>query len=441
VQDYENETFTAYRPVINSGTNTGILEFESYARSVSMNIKSFDGRPYNDTGIVELIRDGEVIKTYSLNDYLKTIPSGSQGVDLTFESDLYFNEVRVSNTSTNDQFKVENVTLVSPYLVTYNIDVSAELTDESEILSNLILKVPSSLDGVLVVNGFAPLAALSADGAYNYYSIPSSTENVQMKFDFPEEPLDVELDAIEGGISDIIGSATSWESGDGYALSATTGDDLIAGTSDDNDIFGDDGDDVIFGGAGADILNGGEGNDTLVGEDGNDAISGGAGADAIYGGTGDDYIDGDVGNDYIDGGAGADIVYGGDGNETIAYDSADIEIDGGTGYDTLIGNSEVINLANVSNIEVIELNSGTSVVGSGVLGINASDVISATESGTLIIQSADGSSLNQVNVDETSFTQGADVSIDGIDYAQYIGTFGDDTATLLIELNDNIIVD
>ncbi|MDT8338621.1 MAG: calcium-binding protein, partial [Sulfurimonas sp.] len=415
VQDYEDETFTNYDPMINSSTSTGILEFDGYARSVSMTIKSFDGRPGNDTGIVELLRDGVVIETYSLNDYLTTNPSGSKGIPLTFTSDVYFNEVRVSNTSTNDQFKVEDVTLVSPYLVTYSIDASAAVTDDGEILSNLILKVPSSLDGVLVVDGLAPNAILSADGEYNYYSIPAENEGVEFIFDFADELTATELTNLGTLVDTITGSATSWESGDGFALAASSGNDTIAGTTEDNEISGEDGDDVIFGGDGVDTL---------------------------YGGDGDDTIAGEVGDDTIDGGAGADALYGGAGNDTIEYDAFDTEIDGGTGVDTLIGNSETINLSNVSNIEVIQLNLGTSIVGSGVdAGINAQDVIDATESGVLIIQSADSDALNSVNIDETSFTFTENVNVDGLDYAQYTGTFDGDTATLLIELNDYIGVE
>ncbi len=161
-------------------------------------------------------------------------------------------------------------------------------------------------------------------------------------------------------------------------------------------------------------------------------------AHTILGGTADEILSGEDGNDYIDGRDGGDTIYGGAGNDDIEYDLFDTEIDGGDGFDTLIGNAESINLANVSNIDVIQLNAGSTVMGSGVdLGINASDVINATDDGTLIIQSADGSVSNQVNVDTDSLVlQAESVNIDGIDYAQYIGG----GATLLIEIDDTIEV-
>jgi hypothetical protein len=162
----------------------------------------------------------------------------------------------------------------------------------------------------------------------------------------------------------------------------------------------------------------------------------------IAGTDSDEMIVGGDGDDYIDGGLGADTVYGRAGNDTIEYDAFDTEIDGGDGFDTLVGNADIINLANVSNIDVIQLSAGATVTSNGINGIVASDVIGATDDGTLIIQSADSSLLNQVNIDTDSLVlQSESVNIDGIDYAQYIGTFGDDTATLLIELNDNIVVD
>ncbi|WP_298752570.1 calcium-binding protein [uncultured Arcobacter sp.] len=391
--------------MINSSTSTGILAFDGYARSVSMSIKSFDGTEGKDTGTVELLRDGVVIETYSLNDYLTTNPSGSIGIPLTFTSDVYFNEVRVSNTSTNDQFQVKDVTLVSPYLVTYSIDASATVTDDGEILSNLILKVPSSLDGVLVVDGFAPNAILSADGDYNYYSIPADNESVELIFDFVDELTATELTDLGTLVDTITGSATSWESGDGFALAASSGSDTIAGTTEDNEIFGEEGDDVIFGGDGTDTL---------------------------YGGDGDDTIAGEVGDDYIDGGAGADALYGGAGNDTIEYDTLDTLIDAGDGSDALIGNAETINLANVDNIEVIQLSSGATVIGTGdANAINPSDVMDATDgNNTLVIESSDEGAYT-INVDTTllQFSE----NVDGYNI------YTDDTVTLKIE--DSIIVE
>ncbi|MEK6658183.1 MAG: hypothetical protein AABY36_00715, partial [Campylobacterota bacterium] len=72
-------------------------------------------------------------------------------------------------------------------------------------------------------------------------------------------------------------------------------------------------------------------------------------------------------------------------------------------------NSGVVNLSNVSGIEVIQLGSGATVVGSGIDGINAADVISATDSGTLIIESVN-EGTNTINIDMSSlvFTENVD---------------------------------
>ena len=228
------------------------------------------------------------------------------------------------------------------------------------------------------------------------------------------------INAINGGTVDIVLASQNEIAADFEpvfdAITVDSPSTIVAHT-----ILGGSGDDIaLSGGMGNDYIDGRTGNDTILGNNGNDTLTGGSGTDNI------------------DGGSGTDTVYGGTGNDTIAYDAVDVEIDGGAGVDTLIGNSEVINLSNVSGIEVIQLSAGTTVVGSGVNGINAADVINSTDSGTLIIQSADSSPLNQVSVDESSLTPIGNVTIDGIDYAQYTGIGG---ATLLIELNDNIVVD
>jgi Ca2+-binding RTX toxin-like protein len=173
----------------------------------------------------------------------------------------------------------------------------------------------------------------------------------------------------------------------------------------------------------------GSGSDSLIGGDGEQSIDGGAGDDTLIGGDDNDYINGGIGNDTIDGGAGDD---------TIVYDIADTEIDGGLDSDTLIATSGVVDLSNVSNIEVIQLSSGATVIGSDtLLGINATDVISATDiDNTLMIQSIDDNSYEiSVNTDSLVL-QDTSIEIDGIDYAQYIGG----GATLLIEIDDSIEV-
>lgn len=171
-----------------------------------------------------------------------------------------------------------------------------------------------------------------------------------------------------------------------------------------------------------------------VNQNGIVSIEAGSGNDTLMGEDGDEIINGSDGNDYIDGGEGSDTIYAGDGDDTVVYDDSDIEIDGGEESDTLIANSETINLSNISNIEVIQLNSGATVTGTGDAdSINADDVMSATDGGTLIIQSDDGDASAQAYADST-FGDATTVVIDGNSYAQYV----DGDATLLIQIEDII---
>lgn len=133
-----------------------------------------------------------------------------------------------------------------------------------------------------------------------------------------------------------------------------------------------------------------------------------------------------------------------DGNGGVATATATVDVRLGTlvdgdAYDGAVDNvllvEDQLDLSDVSNISVIQLNDGATVVGSSVDGINAADVISATgDDDTLYITSLDDAS-NQVDVDTASLNQIENVNIDGIEYAQYIG----EGATLLIE--DTITVE
>jgi VCBS repeat-containing protein len=133
---------------------------------------------------------------------------------------------------------------------------------------------------------------------------------------------------------------------------------------------------------------------------------------------------------------------------TIDLDTGNIRVDdvvsglsdsefviGTDGSDVLVVGNDTLNLANISDIETVELSAAATVTGSGAdLGITIDDVISATSTDTLIIQSTNnsGSVTDQVTVD-SSLIKGDDVNINGIDYASYSDVA--DTATLLIEID------
>jgi len=104
--------------------------------------------------------------------------------------------------------------------------------------------------------------------------------------------------------------------------------------------------------------------------------------------------------------------------------------------------SDTLNLSHVSDINTVELGSSAQVQGSGdgspLAAITASDVISATDTdNTLVINSTDTNAADQVSVDTTSLTQGADTTIGSVEYASYSG---DDGATLLIQIDDTLDV-
>jgi VCBS repeat-containing protein len=168
-----------------------------------------------------------------------------------------------------------------------------------------------------------------------------------------------------------------------------------------------------------------------------DSVSNGtSGDDFIVGTEGVDILDGLGGNDVVYGGAGADALSGGSGNDMIIADSLDT-VDGGTGIDSLLIVGGTLDLSNVSNIEVIQLGATSTVAGSGPgLSINAADVMSASESGTLIIESVDDGVTNSINVDETSLAYTGTTDIGGTTYEQYT----DGTATLLIDIDEPIDV-
>lgn len=149
---------------------------------------------------------------------------------------------------------------------------------------------------------------------------------------------------------------------DDVNLTATDGDDVIAGTDRPNTVGGGLGNDVLSGGAGPDTLNGGEGFDTalyqfdpagvtvslaegfgldgfgdassfgnrdtlidienVIGSDFDDRISGDDGSNSLTGRAGDDEIAGGIGDDTLLGGDGADLLSGGSGTDSFLYVSA-----------------------------------------------------------------------------------------------------------------------
>jgi VCBS repeat-containing protein len=111
---------------------------------------------------------------------------------------------------------------------------------------------------------------------------------------------------------------------------------------------------------------------------------------------------------------------------------------GTDGSDILVV-SDTLDLANVSDIEAVQLSAHATVTGSGDdLGITIDDVISATSTNTLVIESTGGGDVTaQVTVD-SSLIQGEVVNIGDTYYTSY--SDGIDSATLLIEIDTPIDV-
>ena len=186
---------------------------------------------------------------------------------------------------------------------------------------------------------------------------------------------------------------------------AGDGNNFIIGDDANNIINAHGGIDSVQGGFGNDLVDGGGANDALYGQEGKDTLNGGDGNDALFGGNLADLLNGGAGIDALAGGAGNDVLDGGDDIET------DI-LSGGVGEDTLIwrgpddiygGGADLFNAktgkagdvldasgaasidftaiddGKIEDVETIRLNGGAGTT----VTINASDVITDFEAGAL----------------------------------------------------------
>ena len=220
-----------------------------------------------------------------------------------------------------------------------------------------------------------------------------------------------------------------------FTIDGSAGSDSIQSGQGNDTIFGNDGDDSLDGGAGADQVFGGSGNDTIVGvqndvvmdggngvdtleidatfDDTGDAqinaielvnittaggiavtldnqteaftINGGAGGDTITGGGGNDTINGLGGNDSLVGGGGNDSLTGGAGNDTLV---------GGAGSDAYVVDSGTDTIDNIDWNpglgDTLTVSSGATAYIPGSAAADTTDVSSASNSGTIFIESFDG---------------------------------------------------
>jgi len=166
---------------------------------------------------------------------------------------------------------------------------------------------------------------------------------------------------------------------------------------------------------------------------GTNVINGTAGNDNLNGTAGDDLIHGFAGNDFIDGGAGNDRLDGGTGDDVLVWDAADTSIDGKAGTDTLRVDSANADLTgfggSISNIEVVDLQSGTGAYG---VTLTAQDVLDVTDNANSLTIAGDAAdSLDATGGwTYTGVIGGNDV------YTQVVGP---QTATLIVDPTISII--
>ena len=133
-------------------------------------------------------------------------------------------------------------------------------------------------------------------------------------------------------------------------LRGGVGADVLHGGGGADELWGEHGADLLEGGDGSDELRGGPGPDVLEGGAGDDRLLGGAGLDGLLGGGGDDALDGGLGPDILKGGAGDDVLWPGPGRDLVWAGAGDDRVEvfascelawgevlaGGPGYDVLV---------------------------------------------------------------------------------------------------------
>jgi Ca2+-binding RTX toxin-like protein len=106
--------------------------------------------------------------------------------------------------------------------------------------------------------------------------------------------------------------------------------------------------------------------DTLTGSAQSDTLLGGSGDDLLTGNAGDDFLQGDIANDTLLGGSGTDTLQGDDGNDlfTSGTDGYEDSLIGGAGLDTLRESVGVAYGLTLSDSELYEQYSGSSIYNS-----------------------------------------------------------------------------
>jgi hypothetical protein len=278
----------------------------------------------------------------------------------------------------------DSATTTYDMMTAVDLDITAQLTDQTESLSAVVINLSDAPDGAMLSagtdngDGTWTVAADALSGLT--LSAPSGAPSFDIEIVVASEESDgtsatttraitvemPEIDAVtieDPGVYDYTGGdGDDWRQGRGgndVMFGGDGGDTLYgdrdyykSGEANDDTLFGGDGDDQLYGGGGDDQIDGGDGADVIHGDlnydhadSGADTVSGGAGDDTIYGnsgadtlggGSGDDVVHGDFSGFYSDG-DGGDVIYGDGGADTLYGGGGDDSLFGGSGDDTIIG--------------------------------------------------------------------------------------------------------
>ncbi len=149
-----------------------------------------------------------------------------------------------------DDYLINSITFGTAPTYTYDIDISANLTDVdgSESLSGITLAgLPTGANITTVANG---------DGTYNSGTVTLTSDHVLTP---------AEINAITGSVTSTDGASTATTTSNVKVDVAAAGvDALLQGDASNNVLSGNTGDDTLIGGGGNDILTGGVGDDIFV---------------------------------------------------------------------------------------------------------------------------------------------------------------------------------
>ncbi|RKZ93741.1 MAG: hypothetical protein DRQ40_07265 [Gammaproteobacteria bacterium] len=248
-------------------TISGIIDNAEYRLSfdyLDKAAKQESGQSGEDSGVMEVIWNGEVIATVEGNnrsvwESLSLVVVGGSGDG---SDSLIFSEV--GDSDDNWGMAIDNVQM-SHISYQYDLSISASLTDVdgSETMGLVTIPVDSLPAGV-VIDGLIP----NSEG---YYEIDATTPvTLILTSDVPLTEAQVNM--ISGSVtsSETVNSDTATTDTtaradfDGLDATGETADLLIEGDDDGNVIIGGTGDDIIFGAGGDDTLTGGGGADELV---------------------------------------------------------------------------------------------------------------------------------------------------------------------------------